>query len=66
MADRNFHVSWTNRAFGGAVRGVAYVYDLLNHKRQYVVTVGEEMTRTQESKGQTYEPYLIKVLFLRT
>jgi hypothetical protein len=64
MTDRNFNISWTHRAFAGPVRGVAYVYDLMNHKRQYVVAIGEEPrpTSSNESKtASTREPYVIKV-----
>jgi hypothetical protein len=66
MTDRNFNISWTHRAFAGPVRGVAYVYDLMNHKRQYVVAIGEESSRVSsgtESKttSSMREPYVIKV-----
>lgn len=64
MTDRNFNISWTHRAFTGPVRGVAYVYDLMNHKRQYVVAVGEESRSTTSSESKTAstrEPYVIKV-----
>mmetsp|Transcript_11655 Transcript_11655/g.17666 ORF Transcript_11655/g.17666 Transcript_11655/m.17666 type:complete len:1045 (+) Transcript_11655:67-3201(+) len=62
MADRNFNVTWTHKAFSGPVRGVAYVYDLLNHRKQYVIAAGEEAVRSSvESKSQASESYVIKV-----
>lgn len=66
MTDRNFNISWTSKVFTGPVRGVSYVYDLMNHKRQYVITIGEELrTNSTESKvannNPIREPYVIKV-----
>lgn len=68
LADRNFKISWTQKAFSGPVRGVAYVYDVLNPRKQYVISVGEESNRTNSnsvvdnSKTQsTNDLYVIKV-----
>jgi hypothetical protein len=63
MADRNFSISWTHKAFSGPVRGLSYLYDVINHKRQYVVAIGEESRpNSTESKSQTVrESYVIKV-----
>ena len=66
LADRNFKISWTQKAFSGPVRGVSYVYDVLNPRKQYVISVGEESNRTSssgiDSKAQsTNDLYVIKV-----
>lgn len=63
MTDRDFNVSWVHKAFSGPVRGVAYVYDLLNHRRQYVIAAGEETPRLSggESKSRSQDAYVIKV-----
>jgi hypothetical protein len=65
LADRNFkNISWTQKAFSGPVRGVAYVYDVLNPRKQYVISVGEESNRGNSGDGKisaTHDSYVIKV-----
>lgn len=66
LADRNFkNISWTQKAFSGPVRGVAYVYDVLNPRKQYVISVGEESNRSNSSGdgkiSSTNDSYVIKV-----
>lgn len=65
LSDRNFNISWTHKAFSGPVRGVAYVYDIVNPRKQYVISVGEEIHRTvsNDTKNQisSNDSYVIKV-----
>ena len=64
MTDRDFNIAWVHKAFSGPVRGVAYVYDILHHRRQYIIAVGEETVRGNagvESKSRNQETYVIKV-----
>ena len=42
LTDRNFKILWVNKSYNGPVRGISYIYDIMNHKKQYLIAIGEE------------------------
>ena len=43
IADRDFHISERReRAFNGAVSGVAYLFDPKNHAKQFIIAIGDD------------------------
>ncbi len=61
LSDRNFNISWSHKIFNGPIRGVAYGYDVLNHKRQYIIVAGEENRSSSDTKSLTNERFVVKV-----
>lgn len=69
LSDRNFR--FTDRkykAFRGEVRGLAYLFDRTNHRRQYVVAVGDDARTLEDAAGQalaipsaSFPSYMIKI-----
>lgn len=63
LADRNFNVLQRQQAFKGEVKGLAYVYDPSNHRKQYVYAVGGNDTAGASTAMQEVF-YMIKVTFI--
>lgn len=52
LTDRNFKLMWKNKVFKGAVKGLAYVLDPLNHRRQFIFAVGDELVYKTSASEQ--------------
>jgi hypothetical protein len=66
LADRNFKLLWKCKAFKGEVKGLAYVYDPANHRKQYVFAVGDEFVHhsgeSASAMSQAQETfYMLKI-----
>lgn len=66
LADRNFKMSWKTRVFRGEVKGLAYIYDPMNHRKQYIIAVGDEFVKPSGEQATSVSVkheayYMIKV-----
>ena len=70
LADRNFKLLWNCKAFKGEVKGLAYVYDPNNHRKQYIFAVGDEFVHTSGESANAMNSvvqetfYMLKVSIL--
>lgn len=51
LSDRNFKLIWKHKAFKGEVKGVSYIYNPINHQKQYVFAVGDEFVHHSGKDG---------------
>ena len=49
MCDRNLNTVWKQRVYRGVVKGVAYIYDNGNHRRQFIICVGDDQAKAGDS-----------------
>lgn len=64
ITDRNLNVfDRKEKAFRGAVSGVAYLFDPRNHRQQYVIAIGDDSPPISEDKPESNNGifYFIKV-----
>lgn len=65
--DRKLTMSWKHKLFRGAVKGIAYCYENGNHRKQFVVAIGDEYQRafSDQKANLVGEPgapqYVIKI-----
>ena len=74
LGDRTGHVYISQRSdqlaerkykiFRGEVKGLSFVFDILNHRKQYVFAVGDDSRSPDEANQSTYviNNYVIKVI----
>lgn len=66
ISDRTFHIAdRKHRAFRGPIRGLSYLFDAVNHRRQYVVALGDDARSTHDEKSEENSAnsayYVVKV-----
>eukprot|EP01041_Mallomonas_annulata_P001125 gene1125-2185_t len=70
MTDRSFNLSWKQKIFRGSIKGVAYIFDSLGHRKQFVIALGDDTPKTTADSaisttgiegGVTGLQYIIKI-----